>query len=125
MTTLNLEFAKAVIEQAKRSMSPKFACKDCQHDRFKWPETEAEWPELFVKPDDLTQPYAIELTQAAKDAGWEGDFFVVIKCEPCKTRKTFPWAERLDAERVLQWMQARIDSGNDTPFWLGDLEHLA
>lgn len=53
-----------------------------------------------------------------------GDVFTK-RCEKCATAKTFPWAERLDAERVRKFMQDRIDAAPDGEagaFWLGELE---
>ena len=49
---------------------------------------------------------------------------MVRRCESCATSPRYPWVGSLDAERVRQWMQERIDTGNDTAFAADELKVL-
>lgn len=47
------------------------------------------------------------------------------RCEPCAGTPSFPWADRLDAERVCDWLEKRFaHEGEITAFALNDLEEL-
>lgn len=65
--------------------------------------------------------------QSADHATADGGDVFTKRCEKCAVSKSFPWADRLDAERVRKFMQDRIDAapnGEAGAFWLGELEAL-
>jgi hypothetical protein len=42
------------------------------------------------------------------------------RCEKCATTPMFPWADKLEADKVLEFMRPQVAA--DCTFWLGDLE---
>lgn len=65
-----------------------------------------------------------EHAQQLFDAGWEplaDRAAFVRRCASCATSKRYPWADRLDAERVLKWINDKPNLGS---YGLIDLRSL-
>ena len=119
MTTL--ADAHAVIEKTKaaRPMCSECSVFDC---RAFWHVTSGKHPPI---DEDVLQT-ATEACVAAQlgPLGWAQNHYggsFIKRCEKCAATPEFPWAARLDAEKVLAFMEAQPA---DSAFWLGSLETL-
>lgn len=87
-TECTLADAKALIERMK-TIRP--TCHDCAWEPLDWPRGEAKLASM-------------------KAAGWEESPYtarLTLRCYPCRDSFSFPWADKLDAERVLEFMKAQ------------------
>lgn len=77
------------------------------------------------QPIDETKPISQMVEMV--DAGWELEYAragYFKRCEPCKTPR-FPWAKRLDVERVRAYVEGVYErNGGPTVFLISDMEHL-
>lgn len=81
----------------------------------------------------LSEPAAVTQLVKLHGEGWEVDpshgFYglpvYLRRCAACKAPR-FPWAKRLDAERVRDWMQKHFEEqgGKVTAFEIAKLKHL-
>jgi hypothetical protein len=117
MESPTLEDAKTLIERTK-VVRP--TCGDCSVILC-----QATFQLLQGKALDLpglNEALTATTKQHLKGQGWEsvphmGDG-LIKRCAKCADALEFPWADRLDAEKVLAFMTER----QDRAFWLGDLE---
>lgn len=118
MKELTLDDAKEVIERTKAS---RVDCDDC---------TRISYDCLFrldsgkADPmDGLQELLAKATAEYLKERGFEEIPHApgyIKRCETCRNTPTFPWAHRLDAEKVLAFM--RVEYERRGVFWLGELE---
>lgn len=100
-----LDEAKATIERMKVARS---TCAFCAREAFDWFERRTE--------ESRARMLAV---------GWveePGGPAVVLRCYECRDKPTFPWADKLDAEKVRAFMEQK---GREQPlhaWWLGELE---
>ena len=121
MSEPTLDDAKALIARTK-TMRPR--CGECS-------EFSLHVVGIAVKSGKFPPPLDSVLHKAVRDAAraaltpdWEEDpscFMPTFtkRCVKCEGEPAYPWAERLDAEKVLAFMQTQTG-----PFWLGELEAL-
>jgi len=118
VTELTLDDAKEVIERTKACRP---SCDDC---------SEFTYDALLCRvrgfvdplPDDFHEKLG-KFIGSFLDAGWEEQPHkpsFLRRCAACRQRPEFPWAERLDAEKVLAFM--RVEYERSGCFWLGALE---
>lgn len=120
MKELTLDDAKAMIERTKASRGDCDDCTRLSYDcLFRLDSGKAEpmdgLQELLAK---ATREYLLErgFEQMPHMPGY------IKRCEKCRNTPTFPWAGRLDAEKVLAF--AREEYARRGVFWLGELEKL-
>jgi hypothetical protein len=114
-----LEDAKAAIEKTKAARP---RCSECSvfDIRAFWHVTSGKHPPL---DEDVIQDVveASVLSQLGT-LGWSLNHYggsFIKPCEKCAATPEFPWAGRLDAEKVLAFMKAQPA---DSAFWLDALE---
>jgi hypothetical protein len=112
-----LDDAKAVIEKTKAARPQ---CSECSNFdvRAYWHVTSGKHPAL--DEDRLQAAVEAEVT-AQLGPDWEHRYGAAFckRCEKCAATPEFPWANRLDAEKVLAFMRVHQERG---AFWLGELE---
>jgi hypothetical protein len=125
VTEFTLEDAKALIERTKACRP---TCSDCTVVSITGP-----WFHLSQgEPKDFDGLQAA-LNQAARKhltgEGWElshshadddGADVFTKRCEKCAAAQKFPWADRLDAEKVLAFTRYHAERVGGA-FYLGDL----
>lgn len=114
---LNLAGAKEVIERTK-ACKPR--CDRCQVVAYHGVYTvqAGRFPHI---PDDELQRDIGKVFEKMLGQGWEHSPCspsLFKRCEQCAATPEFPWASRLDAEKVLEFMRAN----ENRAFWLGELE---
>lgn len=116
MSYPTLEDAKALIEKTKAARP---MCSECSvfYIRACWHVTSGKHPPLN---EDALQSVLEAEVHAQLGPSWDHRYGASFtkRCESCAAIPEFPWADRLDAEKVLAHMQATQGG----PFWLGDLE---
>lgn len=119
MSYPTLEDAKVAIEKTKAARPQ---CSECSvfDIRACWHVTSGKHPPL----DEDANQAAVEACVVAqlKPLGWSLNHYggsFIKRCEKCEASPEFPWANRLDAEKVLAFMQSK-HAGR--AFWLGELE---
>lgn len=116
MADPTLDEAKVLIERTKACRPD---CDDCSEFTY-----DALLRQVRGSVDPLPDDFHEKLGKfigTFLDAGWEEQPHrpsYLRRCAACRQRPLFPWAERLDAEKVLAFMQAKPGRA----FWLGDLE---
>jgi len=111
-----LDDAKEVIERTKAARP---MCSQCSvfDIRAYWHVSSGKHPPL--DEDAVQTALEAEVTRQL-GASWQPRYGAsfVKRCEKCAATPEFPWAERLDAEKVLAFMKAHPRRA----FWLGELE---
>lgn len=119
MIELTLQGAKDVIERTK-ACQPQ--CSECSvfNVRAYWTVMSGKHPPLVEEElqADLCASVHAQLGPEWVHENWRGsDGRFLKRCEKCAATPEFPWAQRLDAEKVLAFMETHPDV-----FWLGELE---
>lgn len=97
--------AKALVERMKLARP---MCPFCARENMDW----------FERRTDETRA-------RMRDVGWADDpatAAVVLRCYTCRDSLTFPWADRLDLEKVLAVMRAKDQERPRCAWFLGELE---
>lgn len=100
MSEPTLDDAKALIERMK-TIHP--TCNHCARESADW----------FAMYTDDKQALMVE-------RGWQAEAHQdswVLRCYPCRETISYPWADKLDAEKVLAYMLTK-----DAPFAVSELE---
>jgi hypothetical protein len=119
MTEPTLDDAKVAIEKAKAARVDCDECTRLSYDcLFRLDSGE------FVPLDGLQELLAKATREFLTERGFEEIAYkpgYIKRCAKCRNTPTFPWADRLDAEKVLAFMVQQNERG---AFWLGELEKL-
>lgn len=117
MTEPTLEDAKVAIEKTKAARPQ---CSECSvfDVRAYWHVTSGGHPPL---DEDKIQTVVEAEVSAQLGPSWQHRYGAsfIKRCEKCAATPEFPWAGRLDAEKVLVFIQK---TQNRRAFWLGELE---
>lgn len=112
-----LEDAKDVVERTKAARP---MCSECStfDIRACWHVTSGKYPPLN---EDALQSVLEAEVHAQLGPSWDHRYGASFtsRCEKCAATPEFPWAARLDVEKVLAFMKAQPA---DSAFWLGELE---
>lgn len=110
-----LDDAKAVIEKTKAARPQCSKCSNFDIRAF-WHVTSGKHPPI----DEDRMQAAVEAEVSAQlGPGWQHQYGAAFckRCESCAATPEFPWAHRLDVEKVQAFMNEQQNA-----FWLGELE---
>lgn len=112
-----LDDAKEIIERTKAARP---MCSECSvfDIRAVWHVTSGKHPPL---DEDAVQAVLEAEVGTQLGTDWQHRFGAsfIKRCDRCAATPEFPWAARLDAEKVLAFMKAQPEG---SAFWLGALE---
>jgi hypothetical protein len=111
MTEPTIEDAKALIERTKACRQ---SCDDCSEFTYDVRGVGAPLADNFH--EELGKLISSFLSKDWEHQAHSRSF--LRRCAACRQRPEFPWADKLEAEKVLAFMVANADRG---AFWLGDL----
>jgi hypothetical protein len=100
MEAPKLEMVRALIEQMKTVRPECAACETKSYDSI--------YKEHASKEPDKGFP--LGAAEAMKAQGWEhmaGHARMIKRCATCASGQRFPWAEKLDPEKVLEHMKTK------------------